>query len=60
MRISELIAELEKVKQEHGDLEMDTEYHCGDCNDSHEGPGLKVEVTVERKVEISAIEIWDD
>lgn len=60
MKISEFIAKLEKVKQEHGDLEMDAEYYCNDCNDSHEGLGLKVNLITDGKVGVSTMEIWED
>lgn len=44
MKISEFIHDLEVFKNEHGDVDVETEYWCQDCNDTHFGKGFDMEL----------------
>lgn len=57
MRISGLIEKLEKFKSTHGDISVDTDYWCEDCQDYHEGLGLELDLNSDGKMTISPITI---
>ena len=57
MRISELEAKLKAFRDKHGDLEVVSEYWCADCHDTHEGPGIYIDITYDNKVQLSAIHL---
>ena len=57
MKISELEVKLAVFREEHGDVEIVSEYWCADCRDTHEGPGIDLDLTYDGKLQISATRI---
>ena len=57
MTISEFITKLEKFKVKHGDVKVKAEYWCADCRDTHEGPGLELDLDYNNELVISVIHI---
>ena len=57
MIISKFIENLEKFKSENGDFEIESEYWCVDCHDTHIGPGLSLELTYDGKLRLSVTHI---
>ena len=40
MKLSELEKKIRDFKKKNGDIEVNAEYWCVDCGDTHEGPGV--------------------
>ena len=59
-KLSELIKEIDTFIKEHGDLELDTEYHCEDCNDSHTGHGWRIDMNFKNQAVIEIIKLGED
>lgn len=61
-KLSELGAEIDAFIKKHGDFELDTEYYCEDCSDTHEGEGWKIKLGFDNKVAIKIIRLgeYDD
>ena len=57
MQITDLIKKLEEFKAVHGDVEVDAEYWCVDCRDTHDGPGVELDLSCDGKLKISAIHL---
>jgi len=54
MRISDLIVKLQEFKDANGDCEVEAEYWCVDCRDTHTGVGLDLDLSLDKKLRISA------
>lgn len=60
MRIFGLIEKLEEFKSVHGNIEIDAEYWCADCMDTHTGHGVELSLNCDGKLIISAIHLGLD
>ncbi len=49
MNVSNLINVLEAFMDKHGDVEIQTKYWCDNCQEYHEGEGVRFELTRDNK-----------
>lgn len=59
MKISELVRALTDFKSSHGDVDVDAEYWCADCRDTHEGKGWELELH-RGKLRLSVIRLGEE
>jgi hypothetical protein len=57
--LSEYIKKLEEFKLANGDVEIDTEYWCEDCKDTHEGIGIGLELSSSGKLRTFVIPLGE-
>lgn len=60
MKISELEASIAKFKEFHGDIEVDASYYCDDCDDEHDGNGIRVILNPLRRMAFEIIRLGED
>lgn len=60
MKISDLIATLEKAKTQYGDLCVTMTYWCKDCDDQHDGEGYRVVRVDDDCICLEVIRIGED
>jgi hypothetical protein len=57
MRISVLVEKLQTFQSKHGDCEVEAEYWCVDCRDTHTGEALELELTSDKKLRLSVVHL---
>ena len=58
-KASELRDLISKFIEKYGDLDIDATYWCEDCQDDHEGNGLRPEKTLEGKMNIEVVRLGE-